>query len=140
MGRYLENLARDLHQFYEMEEQVTLQVRNVEVALGVNEAIPFALIAHELLSNAFEHAFPDGLRGAVRLSLTHGGPNPGDSTLEVQDDGIGMPEDVRIETSDTLGFDIVRLLSAQLAATVIVKPVEKGSCFRVSFPARKDDC
>ena len=39
------------------------------VALGVDAAVPLGLAVAELVANAYEHAFPDGRDGAVRVAL-----------------------------------------------------------------------
>ena len=69
------------------------------VALGVDAAVPLGLAVAELVANAYEHAFPDGRGGAVRVALgrtseaASGDGVPAERLrLVVEDDGVGLPE------------------------------------------------
>lgn len=82
-------------------------------------ALPLALIAQELISNAFEHAFPDGRRGMVVVHLTHGGD--GSVSLIVEDDGAGF--DASAVSTGSLGLDVVRRLAGGCGARVDCRSV-----------------
>ncbi|HEX3333986.1 MAG TPA: histidine kinase N-terminal domain-containing protein [Acidimicrobiales bacterium] len=127
-----------------------------EVAADV--ATPLALTVAELLQNAVEHAFDpeagwtdgaDVLEGAggaagyapvghVDLTLS---PLDGSLTLEVRDDGLGLPAGFDIEETTSLGLSIVRnLVVSQLEGTISMAalPAAEGGGTRVaiSVPVR----
>ena len=59
--------------------------------LPLDVATPLALIVNEVVSNAFKHAFADGRRGEIVVTLEETAEG---SCLEIRDDGIGfVPED-----------------------------------------------
>jgi PAS domain S-box-containing protein len=140
IGRYLEDLARELHRFYQVSDSIRFTIETADLALGMNQAIALALIANELLSNAFEHAFPGDRSGNVSVILRY---EQSDSVergeLKIADDGVGLPDHVTLEESDTMGFDLVRLLSSQIHAEITMPPRRNGACFRISFPVGDEE-
>ncbi len=67
-----------------------------EVDLGVEAAVPCALIVNELLTNSLKHAFKDRAKGSIVVRLRHA---DGDGiALVVADDGVG-----NARTTSTLG-------------------------------------
>ena len=64
-------------------------VNSINVTLTADSAVPIALVATELISNALEHAFDGRLQGTIN-DLDHNGD--GAITLTVSDDGIGLPD------------------------------------------------
>jgi len=58
------------------------------VELGIDQALPCALILNELVSNAFKYAFPGGKAGQIRIFFRR--PEPERCELIVRDDGIGL--------------------------------------------------
>ena len=64
MPGLLETLADGLRQsFAKTAAQVTLQLTSDPIALPVDQAIPLALLANELVTNAYKHAFPNDSSG-----------------------------------------------------------------------------
>jgi two-component system, sensor histidine kinase PdtaS len=87
------------------------------LALPVAQATPLALIVNELVVNAARHAFPDGRKGCVRLTLRRAAPGLGE--VVVADDGIGLPDLVGRNTPQgCLGIHLVPRLARQARATL----------------------
>ena len=75
-----------------------------------------ALIVQELVTNCFEHAFPDDRSGAIVVSLVRDGA--GHATLTVEDDGIGYDPGSdhasgshELRTDPALGLTLVETLA-----------------------------
>lgn len=94
--------------FSEMSGRVELRVQSDQIALPADDAIPTILLANEVITNAYKHAFPDGGSGEITVSL-HRLP---DNALQLQitDNGVGM----RSIAETGLGLKLVRSFSAQL--------------------------
>jgi PAS domain S-box-containing protein len=136
---YLRAMAYDVQNSQDTSGRIHVQVDIADLALGIDDAVPLGLITSELLCNAFKHAFPDGRRGTVLLKVTYvrrGGENRPSSRaqLEISDDGVGLPADFDIETHESLGFELVRILARQLHAEVIVDKSAPGAHFALLFP------
>jgi two-component sensor histidine kinase len=92
---------------------------NVESApLGLDRAIPCGLIINELVSNALKYAFPQGRRGEILVGLLRDGV--GKLILTVKDNGVGLPEDMDIDDTPSLGLQLVNTLVRQLDGTIEV--------------------
>jgi two-component sensor histidine kinase len=97
--------------------------------LRPDQTLPLALIANELLTNCFEHAFPDG-SGTIRLKLTRIDQN--DCELSVEDDGVGLSAHPSIQSS-SLGLALVAALADQLGGKLHFR-AERGTVAWIRFP------
>lgn len=116
LGSVLETLIPILMQSYRSTNQLldyTIDSEDVDIPL--NQAIPCGLIVNELITNVIKHAFPGDLEGAVQVQLRR---HQNQVSLSVTDNGVGIPESLNIEKSDTLGMQLVALLSDQLGASL----------------------
>ena len=99
------------------------------VHLGIDTAIPCGLLVNELVSNAFKYAFPDDAYGEVNVSLHS---NDREFTLVVQDNGAGFPEHVDWRNTESLGLQLVQMLTGQLGGEVDMKSTA-GTRFEIVF-------
>lgn len=81
------------------------------VSLTLDKAIPFGLLVNELLSNSLKHAFPDGRRGTIHISVRR---IEGAFRLVICDDGIGLPAGFDAGNSKSMGLKLAISLAAQL--------------------------
>ncbi len=128
---YVQALAASLFQSYRISSQVALRVNVEEVSLGIDQAIPCGLIINELVSNSLKHAFADR-GGELRIDLRQ---REQAITLEISDDGVGLPGDVNVQDSKSLGLKLVNILVGQLKGTMQVHR-ESGTQFMVEFERR----
>lgn len=130
-GQYVKSLSEYLYRSYVVNSDlIKLAIDIQDVQLGIDSAIPCGLIINELVSNAVKYAFPGGRRGEIRIRL-HPTPD-GARELVVADNGIGLPADLDIHQSATLGLQLVNSLVGQLRATLEVTS-SGGTEFRLCF-------
>jgi two-component system, sensor histidine kinase PdtaS len=117
--------------------------------LDADVATPLAVALAELLQNAVEHAFvtngADGAGGSgsaarpsghVDLVLANDGRR---LTLQVRDDGVGLPPGFDIEATTSLGLSIVRdLVKTQLGGTIVMES-RGGTLVTLDIPAPVPD-
>jgi len=131
-GTYVRELMDNLLVAYSLDAQdIDLVVRAKEVSLGVEKAIPCALLLNELVSNALKHAFPDGRDGEIRVVFDRE-EDLGRYRLVVRDNGIGPPDGFDLRSGRSVGLQIVRLLTEQMRAEVLVE-TEGGLGVTVTF-------
>jgi len=111
--------------------RITLDVDPIQV--GETEAATLALIAHELISNAIEHAFPGEQAGTILVRFKRG-PDGG-RELIVKDDGRGLPEVDRDDRGQGLG--LVRGLAEHLGGRVKLENAD-GVTVRVQVPPNSE--
>jgi PAS domain S-box-containing protein len=137
---YIGSLAAQLFNSYGIaKEKVRFSMKVPEISLDVNTMIPCGLILNELISNVLKHAFPRGKEGEVLIEVLHRGE---EYTLSVKDNGAGVPADFDIQSSRTLGLQLVASLTKQLGGTIeLIR--DEGTEFRVTFrekrPAAKSE-
>ncbi|MET4700804.1 chemotaxis family two-component system sensor kinase Cph1 [Constrictibacter sp. MBR-5] len=124
-GTYLRELCDDLARTYG-DAKVVVDARRVQ--LPADTAINLALIANELVTNAFKYAFPDGRAGLVSVKFTG---NEQKWCLHVADDGVGLPKGFAARNGQSLGMQIVEGLSSQLGATLTAENRAAGAVFAV---------
>lgn len=128
---YLKSLVEMLLSFHREEgDEINVSFNCDQVNLEIDTAISMGLIVNELLSNCFKHAFPDQKNGEVIINLSKDEEN---YLLEVVDNGVGIPEDIDIKNTDSLGLQIVQTLTIQLKG-VLEHENDGGTKFKLSFP------
>jgi two-component sensor histidine kinase len=104
-------------------EGATLELDLDPVIVPTNAAVPLALIANELASNALNHGGP---APRVRVTLRRQGHG---CRLTVQDAGPGLPEG-----AGGFGLTVVRLLAQQLRADLAFEDAQPGLRAVVTAP------
>ena len=87
-------------------------VNSVNMTIAADKAIPIALVATELISNALEHAFDGRPQGTINVGLGRDGD--GAIRLTVSDDGIGLPDGFVATNATSLGLRIIQGFTSQL--------------------------
>lgn len=129
---YLQALIRGLKRsFGNLADDVRVSVDVDNVSLNTDTAIPCGLIINELVSNSIEHAFPEGSRGEVGITVNRDAN--GDIEMAVADNGIGLPEGFDFRNNSSLGMDLVVLLAEnQLGGKIEISTIN-GTEFRIKF-------
>lgn len=132
MADYLENLTtRLLHSYQADPENIRIHLEIEPAFLDLKNVLPCGLLVSELVANALQHAFPGGKRGDIHVSF---GVDPkGTARLSVTDNGVGFPPELDHTSTDSLGFQLVNNLVAQLKGDIRLDR-KNGTCFRIDFP------
>jgi two-component sensor histidine kinase len=135
-GESLQFYLRDVASLWDRissEHGVSVTLDVVEpVELPHAMATSLALIANELVTNCVEHAFPDGRRGEVRVSLRR--PSTEEAELHVADNGQGLRW-TDGEMADQTGFSIVRAFTARIGGSLdLENRAGEGVLARIRFP------
>ena len=129
MMDYLKTLARGIFTSYS-PPGVKLNFDIDKIKMDIEQAIPVGLIVNELITNSFKHAFPENGEGEVNLKLKS---LDGKIFLEVSDNGIGFPEDLDWQNTESLGLQLVKSLADQINAEVRMIS-DNGTTFRLTIP------
>lgn len=128
-GDYIHTLTTELFRAYVADDRIKLNMDVEEVMVDINTAIPLGLIVNELVSNSMKHAFPENRRGTITIAFNL---NEGVYSLVVADDGVGFPEDMDIQKTDSLGLRIVNMLTEQIEGDIKVER-ENGTKITIEF-------
>ncbi|EMI72442.1 PAS domain S-box protein [Leptospira noguchii str. Cascata] len=129
---YLDTLLVSLLHSFGKEKKVEFKISSKPNFVSIETAIPLGLIVNELATNSLKYAFSNGKDGLISVHLRL---DVLESVLEVEDNGIGMPEEFDLDKSESLGLKLVEILARQLRGKFILLPSrkEKGTKFQVVF-------
>ncbi|NOZ77466.1 MAG: hypothetical protein GXO65_07425 [Euryarchaeota archaeon] len=132
---YLKRLAHGLVRSFGVDaERVKFNIDIRGVSLGVDSAMPCGLILNELISNSLKYAFPDGREGEIDIQLKKEGDW---YILTYRDNGVGLPEDIDLEATETLGIRLIKALVDELDGELEVDR-DGGTTFKIKFPELKE--
>ncbi len=127
---YISSLASTLFQAYRTTGNIALKMDVEDVSIGIDSAIPCGLILNELISNSLKHAFPDGRDGEIRIDLRSDSDD--NITLIVGNNGVEFPEDLDWKNIESLGLQLVNILTQQLHGTIEIDK-SNGTAFEIKW-------
>jgi len=133
-GDYIRSLSTELLHTYEVDPGlIKLKINVEDIFLDINTTIPLGLIVNELVTNSLKHAFPEGNSGEITVDF-----HPIDDHYEftIKDNGVGFPEDLDFQNTDSLGMQIVNSLTDQIDGKIELDN-NNGTEFKISFKELK---
>jgi two-component sensor histidine kinase len=122
------------------EVRVTPKITGQFGVLPASVATPLAMVLTELLQNALQHGFgsavaKNGDEGMIEVLAARA---PEQLTVTVSDNGTGLPEGFDLESTSSLGLQIVRtLVVAELGGQLSITPRPGGGTVAVvDLPVR----
>ncbi len=113
MKGYVSELIKDIEHSYAKTSTIRVELDMAITRFHMDIAIPLGLILNELITNVFKHAFPNGT-GHIFVSLHK---INGKHEIKVKDNGIGLPEDLNLKKSSSLGMNLIVGLCHQIRAS-----------------------
>ncbi|MFO7895811.1 MAG: sensor histidine kinase, partial [Candidatus Cloacimonadales bacterium] len=110
--------------------RIKLDLQLQDVTLLIDYALPIGLVINEIVSNIFMHAFPEQTEGEIKISLEK---NNDQIFLNISDNGIGIPENYDLSSSDSVGLhNIFNLVKYQLKGDITYQQ-KNGLAWQISF-------
>ncbi len=126
---YLAALVYEIVANFPNRERVDVETRVDDIALDAKILSPVGIIINELITNTMKYAFT-GMGGGRILVFFSMKDNH--AKLIVEDNGIGIPESVNIETATGFGLQLVHILVEQLEGSLRIER-EDGTRFVLTF-------
>ncbi|HZW39164.1 MAG TPA: PAS domain S-box protein [Ignavibacteriaceae bacterium] len=101
-----------------------------DITISTKVASTIGMILVELLTNCIKYAFPDSTDNTINVELKK---NNSLIQLNVEDNGIGMPKDLKISQEKTLGLYMVNLLVKDIDGKIKFI-LTKGTRIEIEFP------
>ncbi len=131
LSRHLRVVVADVFRKHGVS-RLTYSVDALPVETGAHTAVRVLMILEEVVLNALRHAFPDGRRGNLVVTLGEGGK--GKYELRIADNGVGIRRDIDIRKPRTPGLRFVASLVKSVKGSVSFKQAG-GTVCTVTFPA-----
>jgi two-component sensor histidine kinase len=128
-GAYLASLCSSIESLQaDKPTDVVLTCQSEPIILDLDCVTALGLVTSELISNSYDHAFPDG-KGTISVSLVRG--EAGDEgTIVFTDDGVGFMEN---GDSKRHGLSLVRRLMQQVDGSASLRS-DHGTEWTLKFP------
>ncbi len=134
---YISQLVQGLFWSYSIDRnRVDVRLDITQVKLDMITAIPCGLIINELVSNVLKHAFPADRKNKGCLEVGFKSVDADSYLLRVADNGDGIPYDVDIRNTDSLGLQLVIIFAEDQLNGVVSVDRDNGTAFEVLFQRR----
>lgn len=118
MDEYIKQLILEIQNSYAQPNHIIQMHTNLDpIKLDFDTSIPLGLIINELVTNSYKHAFPSGV-GDIYLSFKE---INNICVLSLKDNGVGLPKNFEEKKENSLGMELIHLLSQQINATLDIK-------------------
>lgn len=134
-ANYVAQLINHIHRsFARTVSRVTVRLEIPSFLLDIDHALPLGLIINELVSNSFKYAFANlAVSERREIWITMAQDASDGLILEVGDSGCGLPDEVGLEQSPSLGLQLVQSLVLQLNGRLTVQ-CRPGAVFHLLIP------
>ncbi|HKK47373.1 MAG TPA: histidine kinase dimerization/phosphoacceptor domain -containing protein [Balneolaceae bacterium] len=126
----LKPLVTSIVDTFQAPAEITLNFDTEGVTLNVNQAIPAALILNEVISNIIHHAFHGKSDGTITVETRKNGRQ---IFLLAIDNGANLPASFDPHNSNTLGLQLINVLTKQLKGNYQYKSEDSRSVFELAF-------
>jgi two-component sensor histidine kinase len=134
LKEYLSAIVKDLVHSYGSSAGVSMLDYKEEledISISNDRAMLIGLIANEMISNSFKHAFKDIDNPELSISLYKADEQS--VGLRICDNGTAILVKEHIEKADSFGLKLIRLLTKQLKAELKVEN-DRGVCYTLIIP------
>jgi two-component sensor histidine kinase len=129
-GAYLKSLCLNLAEIQAVPDRVvTLACDSELVVLDIDVVTVLGLVAAELVTNSYDHAFPGGA-GSIAVSVLREAGDVDLATLTISDNGIGFEAKA---LNKRHGVGLVRRLVEQVQGTTEMRS-DHGTVWTIKFP------
>ncbi len=115
-------------------DKIKFKVEIRDIKLPIDKAIPCGLLVNELVTNALSHAFPNDVKGTIAVAAS---PidSLGNMEITVCDNGIGLPQNQKVDNPATFGLLLVSVLIEQINGELEVNRTN-GTRFAIRFNSK----
>jgi two-component sensor histidine kinase len=120
LSKYIKDLVNNLFKVYSADfKQIKFQLNIEDIDFNLDNANACGLIINELVSNSLKHAFSENNQGKIVVTLKK--LEEDKILLDVYDNGIGFPEDVDYQNSDSLGLKLISTITKQMDGNISIE-------------------
>jgi PAS domain S-box-containing protein len=141
-GEYIRDLIGFLCDSYNINpKDITFHIHAEGIYFSIDYAIPCALIINELASNAIKHGFPPerltsaGNTNTIEITVFE---LEDCYTLTIDDNGVGMPDELDIEDPSSMGLQLVKILAEQLSGSLSFESNHDGTMATITLPKTEE--
>jgi two-component sensor histidine kinase len=133
-GSYVKSLCLNLAEIQAAPDGgVTLTCDSDAIALDLDVVTALGIVVAEVVTNSYDHAFPDGRQGSIVVTV-HRADGDGDiATITISDDGTGFKAKAENKRH---GLGLVRRLVEQVRGSAVVDS-KHGTVWTIKIPVER---
>lgn len=124
LGEYLNSLANNILDTYNIDAEVRLNVVSNIKEVGDRGIVPVSLIFNELMSNSLKHAFRNQEKGEINVEFN---PSDDDEHYDLTYSDNGSWEE---EANESFGLELIEIMTEQLDGEYTRTSDESGTTYR----------
>jgi PAS domain S-box-containing protein len=126
---YLQPLTEEIVESFPNFAKVKIETDIEDFILNVKTLAPLGIIVNELLTNMMKYAFTGRESGVIKVSTS---VKDNMAVVYVQDNGVGMPDEIDFKNSTGFGLELVNMLVEQIGGRIWIERQE-GTRFVLEF-------
>ncbi|MFY0594258.1 histidine kinase dimerization/phosphoacceptor domain -containing protein [Roseivirga sp.] len=127
---YLGQLIPSIVKIQETDKAIDYHIKCKDLVVGMDEAVPLAIIINELITNSLKHAFHEKTDGQITLMMEL---EDNKRVIYYKDNGVGLNVDSSPSNSKSLGMRLIKLLAKQLKSTLTYNGNSEGASFKIQL-------
>ncbi|MEI6055070.1 MAG: histidine kinase dimerization/phosphoacceptor domain -containing protein [Lentisphaerota bacterium] len=131
---YFENLVDEIFHSLPDSKHISIEKHIEDIIISARISFSLGIIVNEIMTNIAKYAFKGRDKGKVTISASM---KEGKVVLVIQDDGIGIPENVNVKESSGFGLKLLDMMTQQIKGTINIERVN-GTKFILEFPNTKN--
>ncbi len=136
IAAYVRSLTTFLLRAYRSQTSaIYVESSIADVNLDIDQALSLGLIVSELMTNSLKHAFPANASGVIKISVQQDVAQQ--IIFTIADTGVGLPPTFDINTTTSMGMQVVTALVTQLRGSITFT-TDPGTIFTIIVPERRD--
>lgn len=105
--------------------------KTTDIYLNINTSIPLGLIVNEIITNSLKYGVKEAEKSVLSIQIKKTGSSK--FIMEIGDNGVGLPDNLDIEKTKSLGLKLVHNLVQQLRGSIEIDHSKKGTNYLISF-------
>lgn len=128
---YLESIILLVKHAYFVQSNVEVFINVTDkIELSIDQSVPLGLVINEILINSFKHAFKGVENPQIHISCKI---EKEILRVEINDNGIGIPENIKFPSDKSLGFELIDSLMLQIDGEIELNR-NGGTTFILTIP------
>ncbi|TAN44420.1 MAG: sensor histidine kinase [Nitrospirae bacterium] len=132
LSDYIKDLAGAMIKSHgDTKKRISLHMDVAKIPVSIDTITPLGLVINEIITNALKYAFPDNREGLITIK----GRSAEDESIELSfsDNGTGMPKNIDLRKTDSLGLTIIRTLIVSQIKGKLEMLTQNGTTFVIRF-------
>ncbi|MCK5147225.1 PAS domain S-box protein [bacterium] len=135
---FVNSLAIRLYSIYNQSfENIIFTLEDNDISIGLDLAIPCALVMNELINNILKHAFKKDIKREKRIFISLIIDDNNYYEINIIDTGCGLPDHYDPHNSDSLGMKMMHILVEEQLKGSIRFSYNCGTRCCIRFPRMK---